>query len=130
MPRVQRGVRDDINCRLGALLRQRRRALGWSQVRLAGQLGVQGETISRIERGLHMPPLKKLHELCRAMRVSLAQLITEAERSERGQRSERSERSERGEDLLQELLMDLDAADREFVLETAARCARHLRRPR
>jgi transcriptional regulator with XRE-family HTH domain len=88
---------------------------------------VQGETISRIERGLHMPPLKKLHELCRAMRVSLAQLITEAERSERGQRSERSER---GEGLLQELLMDLDAADREFVLETAARCARHLRRPR
>jgi len=113
------------------LLRERRRALGWSQVRLAGQLGVQGETISRIERGLHMPSLKKLYELCRTMRVSLAQLIAEAERSERSERGERGQRIERGEGLvLRELLLDLDAADREFVLETAARCARHLRRPR
>lgn len=119
MPKVHRGARNDINHKLGALLRERRRALGWSQARLASQFGVQGETISRIERGLHMPPLKKLSELCRTLRVSLARLIAEVENDDRGETP-----------ALRDLLGDLDAADREFVLETATRCARHLRTKR
>lgn len=112
----RRGARNDINHQLGALLRQRRRALGWSQVRLANQVGVQGETISRIERGLHMPSLKKLSELCRTLRVSLARLIAEIENDNRDELP-----------ALRDLLGDLDADDRAFVLDTAARCARHLR---
>lgn len=119
MPKDHRGARTDINLRLGALLRQRRRALGWSQARLASQFGVQGETISRIERGLHMPSLKKLNELCRTLRISLATLIAEVENEPRGESP-----------MLRDMLVDLDAADRDFVIETATRCARHLRAKR
>ena len=119
MSKVHREARSDINRSLGALLRARRRALGWSQTRLATQFGVQGETISRIERGLHMPPLKKLQELCRLLRVSLAKLIAEVEDDRRHEAPG-----------LQDLLVELDTADRDFVIETATRCARLLRTKR
>ena len=120
MPRLNRGARSDIHRRLGALLRQRRRALGWSQVQLAGHVGVQGETISRIERGLHIPPLKKLIDMCRTLRVPLSRLIAELEGGERGGERDQGHG-------FREALGHLDATDREFVLEMATHHARHLR---
>ena len=112
-------MRNDLNRQLGILLQQRRRALGWSQLQLAGHLGLQSMTISRIERGIQMPSLRKLAEICRALRVPLSRMIRDAEGGGRDEKA-----------TLQEIIADLDTQDRDFVLDLAARCARQLRAKR
>jgi transcriptional regulator with XRE-family HTH domain len=95
--------------------------MGWSQVRLADHLGVQGETISRIERGLQMPSMHKLADICLTLRLPLSRLVAEAE----GTGGKMSSRDASGP--LREILADLSADEREFVLEVASRCAKLLR---
>lgn len=66
-----------------ATFRQRMRAArasaGLTQDELAELAGVTLQTVSRIECGRRDPTIKTLRELARALRVSVAWLIGEAE---------------------------------------------------
>jgi transcriptional regulator with XRE-family HTH domain len=54
--------------RLGGNLSERRKQLGWTQEMVAERVGVDAETISRIERGAHLPSLPTLDRLAVALR--------------------------------------------------------------
>ena len=56
--------------RLGGNLSERRKQLGWTQEMVAERVGVDAETISRIERGAHLPSLPTLDRLAVALRCS------------------------------------------------------------
>ena len=62
--------------RLGGNLSERRKQLGWTQELLAERVGVDAETISRIERGAHLPSLPTLDRLAVALRCSAGDLLS------------------------------------------------------
>ena len=62
--------------RLGGNLSERRKPLGWTQEMLAERVGVDAETISRIERGAHLPSLPTLDRLAVALRCSAGDLLS------------------------------------------------------
>ena len=62
--------------RLGGNLSERRKQLGWTQDRVAEQVGVDAETISRIERGAHLPSLPTLDRLAVALQCSAGDLLS------------------------------------------------------
>jgi transcriptional regulator with XRE-family HTH domain len=72
--------RDDSNSTsvLGARLRQRREALGWSQERVGVAIGIDESSsrtrISRYESGIHEPPVAIAMLLAKALKVPLAYL--------------------------------------------------------
>jgi len=63
--------------RLGANITVRRKALGWTQEQLAHRLGVEPETVSRIERGVTAPSLKTLEKLGGILSIRIADLLQE-----------------------------------------------------
>ena len=65
--------------RLGRNIAINRRVLGLTQEKLAEQLGVESETISRMERGATIPSLKTLERLARLLGVTIAGLLGEVE---------------------------------------------------
>ena len=62
--------------RLGGNLSARRKQLGWTQERVAERVGVDVETISRIERGAHLPSLPTLDRLAVALSCSVGDLLS------------------------------------------------------
>ena len=62
--------------RLGGNLSERRKQLGWTQEMIAERVGVDAETISRIERGAHLPSLPTLDRLAVALRCSAGDLLS------------------------------------------------------
>ena len=62
--------------RLGGNLSERRKQLGWTQEMVAERVGVDAETISRIERGAHLPSLPTLDRLAVALRCSAGDLLS------------------------------------------------------
>ncbi|MBP7602045.1 MAG: helix-turn-helix transcriptional regulator [Thermoflexales bacterium] len=62
--------------RLGGNLSERRKQLGWTQEMLAERVGVDAETISRIERGAHLPSLPTLNRLAVALQCSAGDLFS------------------------------------------------------
>lgn len=66
---------------LGGFIRQRRRALGWEQLELAVNAGMDQGTISKIETGRSAPEnltLDVYHRLATALRVPLVSLLQAA----------------------------------------------------
>jgi len=63
--------------RLSANIAYQRRALGFTQAALAERLGVDTETLSRFERGKHLPSLATLERLADTLQVTVAELLGE-----------------------------------------------------
>ena len=61
---------------LGARVMKLREERGWSRGELAVKLGISSSRLGNWERGENSPPLKKLADLKRVLRVSLDELIT------------------------------------------------------
>lgn len=57
--------------RLPALIRTRRKALGWSQHELADAAGVERKTICRLENGVYVKRFKFAEEVLGALRVKI-----------------------------------------------------------
>lgn len=55
-----------------------RRALELTQAQLAERLGVDTETLSRFERGKHLPSLITLERLASILQTTVAELLAEA----------------------------------------------------
>jgi transcriptional regulator with XRE-family HTH domain len=66
---------------IGARIRKRRLALGWSLRELEARSGVDDAVISRIEHGdIAQPRLDKLNRLARALDLNVAELLVGADR--------------------------------------------------
>ena len=62
--------------RLGSNLSDGVKQLGWTQEMVAERVGVDAETISRIERGAHLPSLPTLDRLAVALQCSAGDLLS------------------------------------------------------
>ncbi len=68
---------DDLAQRLSRNISSRRRTLGLTQAALAERLGVDTETLSRFERGKHVPSLATLEKLASLLMTTVGELLAE-----------------------------------------------------
>ncbi len=101
--------------RLGSRLSERRKQLGWTQEMVAERVGVDAETISRIERGAHLPSLPTLDRLAVALTCAVGDLLSE----------ERLEAANEAA-IFGAWVSDLGPVDREFVMSVVRSCCDHL----
>lgn len=100
---------------LGKRVREHRLARGLTQGQLAEKVGVETETISRLERGSTLPSLLKIEELAATLQTSLTDLIG-------GSSSLVSDQAIQ----LEKLLDGLDENDRNLILKVARLQREHL----
>lgn len=72
-------AREPITRRFGHALRRRRVEAGFSQESLARAAKVHPTYISLLERGLRDPRLSSVQKVARALKMSAADLVAEAE---------------------------------------------------
>lgn len=65
----------DLKMEVGARLRAARRRAKLSQEALAERVGRSVDGISNMERGVNLPSLDALIEICRALAISVADLL-------------------------------------------------------
>ena len=68
----------EITKQFGTAVRAARASLGWSQERLAQEAGLDRTYISGVERGRRNPSLLTQQRIATALRVTLAQLLSDA----------------------------------------------------
>ncbi len=66
-----------FGAQLGARVRARREALGWSQAELAEKVKITPNYVSVLERGLKLPALDTLVVIAKALNVSVPELLGE-----------------------------------------------------
>jgi transcriptional regulator with XRE-family HTH domain len=101
-----------------AIARQRVRCR-LSQEEVAERLGIGSEAVSRIERGIVMPNIERLVELAAIFGCEAAVLLTEG-----------SSRPEDQASRLYGLLVRIEAADRELILDVVERLVERLASPK
>jgi XRE family transcriptional regulator, regulator of sulfur utilization len=72
---------DDVNKRLGAVVRDLRKAKGWSQERLATQARLARAYLSQLEMGSRSPTITTLMKISAALEVPASVLLKEMEAS-------------------------------------------------
>lgn len=107
MGKPKSGV-SQLAVRLGEKIKSRRQELRWTQEELASRLGVEVNTISRIECGVHLPSLQRLESLASILEVSITCLLGGASMLPQDQSEQ-----------LREILDGLAGSERELILETA-----------
>jgi transcriptional regulator with XRE-family HTH domain len=75
---------DFLERMVGARISERRRVVGWSQARLAEEVRLSTETISRLETGTTMPSVTRLASIARALNIELRDLFRRDDRDEHG----------------------------------------------
>jgi transcriptional regulator with XRE-family HTH domain len=71
--------KQPLETRLSKNISQRRKSLGLTQAQLAEMLDVDTETLSRFERGKHLPSLVTLEKIADQLAVKVADLLSEKE---------------------------------------------------
>lgn len=71
------GGSADLARRIGAAIGQRRKAAGFTQARVADAIGVEKETISRIENGAIAPSIFRLAQFAELFRCPVSALFGE-----------------------------------------------------
>ncbi len=99
--------RPEIGPLLGKNVAMRRKALALTQWQLAERLGVETETISRLERGTNLPSLQRLASLSEALETSVADLLSQSV-------SNRSDQAL----MIERWLVTLTTRERRFVVES------------
>lgn len=74
---IARRSGEHLAARLSKNISARRRALSLTQAQLAERLGVDTETLSRFERGKHLPSLLTLERLAALLLTTVAELLAE-----------------------------------------------------
>lgn len=100
---------------LGEQVRAQRLALSMTQGQLAERVGVETETISRLERGTALPSLLKIEELAAALNASVTDLLG-------GSSTLASDQARQ----LEKLLEGLNEDDRSFILGIARKQKEYL----
>lgn len=71
--------KQPLETRLSKNISQRRKSLGLTQAQLAEMLDVDTETLSRFERGKHLPSLSTLEKIAEMLATNVADLLSEKE---------------------------------------------------
>lgn len=103
-----------IACEIGDLIAKRRRALSLTQGQIAEKIGVETETISRIERGAVLPPLSRLADIAKVLKCSLNELIKDNSSVDRSAS-------------LTKILSDLSDKDSKLLIEVVEKLAIRLK---
>lgn len=106
---------DALAVRLSRNIAGRRRALDLTQAQLAERLGVDTETLSRFERGKHLPSLATLERLAEQLQTTVAALLDEA-----------APQADDDALAMTAWLMRLDEEDRAFVRDQLKRTCNYL----
>jgi transcriptional regulator with XRE-family HTH domain len=101
--------------RLSKNISARRKALGLTQAQLAEQLGVDTETLSRFERGMHLPSLDRLEQLAGLLLITIADLL-----------AEEPPKADDEVSMLSAWLMPLSPQDRDFAKGVLKQCCDYL----
>ena len=101
---------------LGRNIAVRRKQLSWTQNQLAERVGVDAETISRFERGMHLPSLPTLYKLASVMTVDMGDLVSIHALAELNESA-----------VFSTLIRDLSTENRQFVMNIVRDCCEHLR---
>lgn len=72
---MNKDVKKEILIRLGDNIRQCRIARGYTQERLANDLGVEISQVSRIERGVINTSVATLYDISKTLNVDISQLF-------------------------------------------------------
>ena len=115
-PEPERG--PSLSQRLSRHLFERRRALQLTQAQVAERLGVDVETLSRFERGKHLPSLATLERLAGVLKTTVADLLSEQAPVTSTDEAE----------TLALWLADLAPDDRAFARAVLKQCCDHLAR--
>lgn len=70
-------MEDEMLKQLGRKIRQERESKDLSQTQLAAEIGTSQAAISLLENGEQEPGLPKLRRICKALEVSLDDLVNE-----------------------------------------------------
>jgi transcriptional regulator with XRE-family HTH domain len=103
---------------LGRNIAGRRKILGLTQAVLAEQLGIDTVTVSRFERGSHLPSLLRLEHIADILQMPVAQLLSESTNLINDQGL-----------LLQNLIANLSEVDRQLVIDMVGVWCNRLRKP-
>lgn len=68
---------SDLASRLSRNITARRHVIGLTQAQVAERLGVDTETVSRFERGKHVPSLLTLERLAAVLATTVGELLAE-----------------------------------------------------
>lgn len=68
---------ETLSQRLARNIAARRRALNLTQAQLAERLEIDTETLSRFERGKHLPSLAALERIAQQLQTTMSQLLEE-----------------------------------------------------
>ena len=110
-------ARQRLGKKLGLRIAERRKSLNWTQDQLAERLEVDAETVSRFERGATVPSLVTLDRLAAVLKVSIADLLTDASATPTDQAIR-----------ISAWLESLPADDSDYVLEQIKGLCEHLRK--
>ncbi|MFT4434180.1 helix-turn-helix domain-containing protein [Caballeronia sp. 15715] len=72
---AESGGSKDLTRRVGAAIAARRKAAGFTQTRVADAIGLEKETVSRIETGVIAPTLWRLNQLAELFGCPLSALL-------------------------------------------------------
>ena len=101
---------------LGLNIAVRRKQLLWTQGQLAERVGVDAETISRFERGVHLPSLPTLYKLASVMMVDMGDLVSIHALADLNESA-----------VFSTLIRDLSTENRKFIMNIVRDCCEHLR---
>lgn len=107
-----------ITKRVGINLAKVRQEARLTQEDLAGKVGVEPETISRIERGTTDPSLKRLEQFANAIGIGIEVLIGESEKEPLS-----------AAQMISAHLQPLKQEDQDFVVQQLLRLCKHLEQP-
>lgn len=109
---------------IGKLIHKQRKAAGMTQAMLAEAVGLESETISRIENGIRLPSIEKLVEIADVFHVPVAVFFEHPGTSRQKQDARLTEK-------ISIALENLPEAGKHFVLEVAQNYANyHVSRPK
>ncbi len=115
----------ELAVQIGTVIRNQRKAAGITQAMLAEAIGLESETVSRIENGIRLPSIEKLVEIADLFQVPVAAFFETVVTSKKQQETQ----------LLAEkiglALEKLPESGKSFVLDVAQNYARyHVTRPK
>lgn len=113
---TQRKQSRRINAEVGRRLAEYRKKAGLSQAQLGEMLGLEKESVSRIESGKIAPSLSRLAMFCESLNVSFEELLINVS----------SHPTDEAKTLIASL-QDLSPRQRDIVLQTAHKLAALLR---
>ena len=113
---MKQGKNSELALRIGKNISGKRKSLGWTQDQLAERTGCDAETISRFERGVHLPSILTLEKISYAMRCSQSELLGDT----------REISADTNAQKISVWLEGLNQCDQDFVIGQIAALCRHL----